>query len=358
MKHCFFSIAFVCVVFAFAILSMSLPVGCSSTSPSGLVLVRPHSSSPKLLDIRTQSESKIVCEFSQAVNVLALESIPVSEDNEEIACATACESECGADGKVVITLAEKTQIGQKYKMRGTVENSDKSSLSFEFFFLGCNDHRCNLVLSEIRDGYSSKKQECEFIEVYAVTSGNTAGLELYSANDGDEKIYRFPAIEVNAGDFITIHLRTLSENCVDELGGRFDLNSKINDTCRSSRDLFAEGTASHLGGDADVILIRESETKQILDAICYAKKSKIDAWKKKECDNACKSAYAAGVWDGESIESAFDADGFTMTHTIARQNLKALKKASFPYPNGAKYWILTANRKEITPGKPNSTKSK
>ena len=360
MKQSINSILGAIILFALAFFSAIFPISCSSAGNLGLVIVRPLENAPKLCDIRTKSATEIVCEFSAQVNVVKLFAVRVSENGEEIGDEAECFGSCDQNGVLTIELAERTEIGQKYKMSGTVENSAKSTLSFSFFFLGMNDHRCNLVLSEIRDGYSSKKQECEFIEVYAVTSGNTAGIEIFSATDGEEKTYRFPAIEVNAGDFITVHLRSLSENCVDELGNTLNLNQKISDTNSKSRDLFKEGNTAHLGGDADVILLRDCETKEVLDALCYAKKSKIENndWKKKECAVAAEKATAAGVWDGKGIDRAFNADGFTQTHSLARQNIPALKNASFPYPNGAQCWIVTANKNEITPGKPNSSSAK
>ena len=345
------------LLFVISLFSMFFP-SCSSASGTGLVIVRATSSAPKLLDIRALSADEIALEFSDSVKALNLSAIPVTESGEEDGESFSCD--CVSEGeKLVIKLSEKTKIGQKYKMSGEVEN-DGNTLTFEFYFLGMNDHRCSLVLSELRDGYSGKRGECEFVELYALSGGNTAGLEIFSASDGEEKSYHFPALEVKAGDFITVHFRSLNPDCRDELGENLDLNANISDTCRTARDLFAEGTQAHFGADSDVILLRDRESGEILDALCYAKHSLLDGteWKKPSLSNAAEKAAEAGVWQGAGILDSLNADGFTQTHSLARQNLSELKNESFPYPNGAEFWIVSADRKSITPGKPNSNKRK
>ena len=330
-------------------------ISCNSLDFKTIHIVRPLEQSPKLNDIQVKSATEIVCVFSKSVKVLSLYAKSVTDDD-----VVQCEGECDEEGILSIHLPFATQIGKEYTMCGVVENEGKSSLSFEFEFMGMNDHRADLVLSEIHDGYSGKTQECEFIEVYAVTDGNTAGYEIYSAYDGEAKNYVFPAMEVKAGEYITVHLRKLDESCTDEIGDNVKLNENIKNTCRTARDLFALDSIAHLGGVYDVILLRDKETQSVRDAICYVQKSKNDSvgWKKLSCSIAAEQAVEAGVWTGEDIEDALNADGLTITHTLARQNIKSLKNYSFPYPNGAKYWIVTENRKAITPGKPNSSSAK
>ncbi len=332
------------------------PSGCNSFEVSGLHIVRPLEKTPTLEDIRVVSSREIDCIFSNPVEVSILYIQSIDDESYKEDCLYSCDEE----GKLTITLPKATEIGKEYKICGVVENSEKSSLTFSFDFMGQNDHRAALVLSEIRDGYSSKKPECEFIELYVLSDGNTAGYEIYSAYDGEAKSYQFPPMEVKKGEYITVHLRDMGEDCVDEIGDNVKLNKNISDTCSTSRDLFAKDSEAHLGADNDVILLQNFESKEVYDAICYAKMSKLEGfdWKKIALKEAASRAVEAGVWTGDSIEDAVNADGLTVTHSLARQNLKSLKDASFPYPNGKEYWILTENRKAITPGKANSSSMK
>ncbi|MCR5606126.1 MAG: hypothetical protein K6F69_04835 [Treponema sp.] len=338
---------FICLVFS---LILTCPFGCVS-SGDDFHFVDYSYPAPKLCGLKVLSADSLLCTFNKNISFSCYAITDIKKNESLPAKLSFPDSE-----NVCINLLKKTEIGKEYLLSAQVSDTSGNSLMLEVNFSGINDNKASLVLSELRDGYSSKKKECEFIELYVVKAGNTAGLEIYSAYDGEKKLYKMPSLDVKSGDFITIHMRTLmpDEN-VSEVNGDKTFGRGV-DSCKSAFDIWNAGNEAHFGADYDVILLRDSDNGAIYDALCYRKAAKIFAWPKKTCEDALKKAYEAGVWNGENIDSAFNADGLTLTHSIARQNLNKLKNVHYPMKVSASDWIVTENRKAITPGFSNSSK--
>ena len=126
--------------------------------------------------------------------------------------------------------------------------------------------------------------------------GNLSGLEVISAANGDKTKFILPAVEVNEGDYVTVHMRMIvaegldGEGMNNEFGDNLML-SKHEDSCDTARDLWSECTKKPFAA-SDIVVLRDSNTSEILDAVVFAK-SDCAEWKK-------------GISDFASIVSGFE----------------------------------------------------
>ena len=287
------------------------------------------------------------------------------------------------EGKgVVVSMNQPTEVGEEYVIQGEVEDKNGNSLTFSIPFTGYNENPARLIISEVRNAYgtasikdengdSQKVHRSEYVELYVLKGGNLCGLEICSAYDGEKKKYQLPKIYVNAGEFITVHMRTVDAEGFDGEGMESELEDDLTlstheDSCDTARDLWSQNTKSCLG-DSDIVFIRNIYDGSIVDALVYAK-STVSAWKEAYGDivDALKKS---GVWSG-SVEpdGAVCSDLITAsaaTRSFSRQNVAeaaaAFESGNEIY-NGKDVWMITANSGTvknaiagITPGFENSS---
>lgn len=287
------------------------------------------------------------------------------------------------EGKgVVVSMDQPTEVGEEYVIQGEVEDKNGNSLTFSIPFTGYNENPARLILSEVRNAYgtasvkdengnSQKVHRSEYVELYILKGGNLCGLEICSAYDGEEKKYQLPKINVNAGEYITVHMRTVDAEGFDGEGMESELEDDLTlstheDSCDTSRDLWSQNTKSCLG-DSDIVFIRNIYDGSIVDALVYAK-STVSAWKE-SYDDIVAALKKSGVWSG-SVEpdGAVCSDLITTsaaTRSFSRQNVAeaaaAFESGNEIY-NGKDVWMITANSGSgknaiagITPGFENSS---
>lgn len=281
---------------------------------------------------------------------------------------------------VTFTLAQKTKVGHKYSIEGTVADDNGNTLTFSIPFSGYNSDIPKLIISEIRNAYSSstdkttgsKKYKCEFIELFSLTGGNLSGVEVLSAADGEDRRYVFPSCEINAGEYIVVHLRSKEEGCVDETDGNLTL-SYATDSCDTARDFWAANDKACLG-NSDAVVVRNGNTGELIDTVLFAQSTAAE-WADGFAE-LLSAVEQSGKWvdeDGNAscaIQSAFVCDGITSsaaTRTMSRQNVLQSYNAfcadnDTAVTDSADQWIVTANKGSgknkqpgDTPGFVNST---
>ncbi|MDR1786635.1 MAG: hypothetical protein LBR23_09290 [Spirochaetaceae bacterium] len=332
----------------------ALMVSCAVTA-EGVELITGDFTAPELLTFTTLGAQKIDVGFSEDVRLTG-------------AHITTADGEVFADvdrqgnlfsGEHQVSLSKNTVAGERYRFSGVAEDTKGNSLSFSVGFSGFNDEVPDLVLSEVRHDYS--KPRAEFIELYAVTGGNLAGVTLLSAYDGVDRIYEFPPCQVEAGEYIVLHYRKIPEEadrCIDETGDDKSLSTATDSS--PSRDFWVNNNLACLGTSSDVILLRKRAGGELLDALPYAKSAQTD-WKNENVRKAAQEAYGdgKGPWpDGSGIGAAFCIDGASYSCTFSRQNIPAIVEdaADGVYEGehrGRSFWMVTA-AKNFTPGRPNS----
>jgi hypothetical protein len=207
-----------------------------------------------------------------------------------------------------------------------------------------------LQINEIRTEFTGLVNHAEYIEFKVLKSGSMEGLYLYSVmnNAQDIFVYIFPEIDVEAGEYITLHLRTLEKNnSCDEL--RDDLTiSGGTDSCPSARDLWVTGNNKLI--DKTCIVYIQDINGKIMDAVFLNEKPST-TW----TSNQGKFAEIAerlcneGMWKSAGTKPT-PLDAFN-TSTVGTSAFKSVSRyEGRENTHSAKDWYITGY---ITPGLPN-----
>ena len=349
--HYVLSLALICAL----VLAAFFPVSCKITE-QGLEVVSTDTTSPEILSFSSEDASTLTLLCSEPVELSSVFYAPKGEALASGHAENVSLSYSEDRTEVSISLLEGSEIGQKYILYGTVVDASSNTLTFELPFIGYNDHVARLILSEVRTETSSNNGRYpEFVELYCLESGNTAGLEILSAKKGEDETWLFPTMEVNAGEYITVHFMLASEgDCVDELENDLTLSTGT-DSSDTARDLWEAHESSYLT-KSDILLLRNAVDGSIMDGLQFSEKGA--AWASKVAVFA-DALYESGIWtDGAGVETAASSDGATGKRTLNRLNVAALAEAAALGENpaviasGADFWHLATT---ATPGFENST---
>lgn len=132
--------------------------------------------------------------------------------------------------------------------------------------------KCQLIINELRTECHEYLKRPEFIEFKVIKGGCMEGLYLYIVmnNAQDNFVYIFPPIDVETGEYITLHLRNLDKyNCFDELRDDLSISGGA-DSCPTGRDLWVIGNDKLLYKTSIVYI--QDENGQIMDAIVMNEK--------------------------------------------------------------------------------------
>jgi hypothetical protein len=325
---------------------VSVFVSCKIT-PDGVTFIAGDFTAPELRGFSAESAGELVISFSEEVRVT--DALITSEPDGAVFAGLTISG--GLAQTQRLELSRQMEAGKKYRVSGIVEDSKGNTLAFSVGFSGYNSRVPVLVLSEVRSDCT--KLKVEFIELYAITAGNLAGVTLMSADDGTDCLYEFASCEVKAGEYIVVHYRKLEETCVDETGNNLSLSGGTDSS--ASRDFWVDNTSARIGKTSDVILLRERAGGRLLDALLYSDSAK-SAWKNDTLKKAAEEAVQAGLWVSADVADAVAGDKMTATRTMGRQNIPqiAVAKSYSGAANGKNVWMVTATS-SASPGKPNSS---
>ncbi len=355
-----------------------LSAGSCSFTSEGITMLSGDYESPTLETFILKDPQKAMITFSTDVSFPLLEYYVLEKnlsndvtttDNQEafstenanllgtvIADETNSENEAHSQLDVktyTLSFPYETSADLQYILSGTVKDSIGSTLSFALGFSGYNSRVPKIIFSEISTEYS--KPRTEFVEFYVLEDGNLAGILLHSANDGVEKDYIFPSVEVAKGEYIVLHMRTVEEGAVNELGDNISLsNTKQSST--TGRDLWIPGTETRFSKN-DVLLLRERLNGTLLDAVAYTDGLKSE-WPKDLMQTYIQEATDANLWEGGAdIALAANIEFITGTRTFSRQNILEIRtlfdQGQTHFPNSKDDWIIVATS-NLSPGKENS----
>lgn len=340
------------------VLFMAAPVSCKLTE-EGVEIVAVDKVVPQILsfDCKQRDSLEITCS-----EPMSLKNVMFRKADENEADALAVSISYNEEKTVAeLTLASPTEIGMRYNLTGVLEDMNGNSLTFSLPFTGYNDQIPVMIFSEVRSEGSAKTPE--FVELYVLEGGNTAGVELIGGYDGKEKKFSFPKMEVNAGEYITVHFRHDSDTptyCVDETGN--DLTaataSSGNNNCDTARDLWAENEDDSARlQKTDVLVLTPDGGNSVLDALLYSDGTKSE-WQKTLSKDLAEKAVAKGIWQSDAVADAASNAGATSTRTLCRQNIAELSAKKYGrgavIPTSAADWAVVATSK-ATPGLPNSS---
>jgi len=292
---------------------------------------------PELENFYLFSKKEIHLNFSAAVSVISCTFTPYQE------------IDCIQNGETLkILLKENLELKTEFLIELNVEDDWENSLSVEVP-LFVSDWIPKMEINELRTENSGKRTE--FIEFKVKSAGDLDKLKLYIMwNAKDAYIFDFPNVYVKSGEYITLHLRTLESNAVDELGE--DLSESAGtDSSPTARDLWVPGNSKWLH-KTDIVYLKDADGN-IMDAVIL-NETPGEAWSKSQSHFAgiAEDLYNKGVWkssDGK-LPSPFDA---VDTSTIKAAATKSISRHEGKEDsNTANDWYVT-NTGGASPGQPN-----
>ena len=368
LKHIFVVGAEAAVLVTIVVLSAA-PVSCKITE-QGITILNGDYTPPVLNGFTVIDEKTVRLEFSEKVEVSGyvvaritdelfsseehsktLDLSPALERASGVYGALSCKVLPGAEpGILEIVLDQDMQVGQAYEFYSEVHDSSGNSLTIAIPFTGYNSRVPQLIITEIQtESVGQKKSEevdgifrNEFIELLALKGGNLAGLELCSAYDGEAKKFVFPVIEVADGEVFVVHMRKRGNGCVSELGENLCAATSSYASV-NVRDLWTDIETTTLGNKTDIILLRNTADKKLLDAVMF-RASNVEAWPKKMIDYS-SVIDESGIYESGDVENAFVTDEMTTSKTMYRLEAVALREqvlageeVEYPVKSGPQSW--------------------
>jgi len=208
-----------------------------------------------------------------------------------------------------------------------------------------------LEINELYTEYSGKTKHAEYIEFKALQSGNLNGLSLHIMYNAKKPfIYYFPAVDVALGEYITLHLRTLENNCIDELEDDLSLSDGV-DSCPTARDLWVSGSVKSLH-KTDIVYLQD-EYGRILNAVIMYE-TPGNTWNKNQAHFAeiAENLFYAGVWKSADGEKPTPLDAVD-TSSIKTSTTKSVSRyEGQENTHTSNDWYVTAAN-SVSPGQPN-----
>ncbi|MDR2485778.1 MAG: hypothetical protein LBD55_10330 [Treponema sp.] len=313
---------------------------CSNSAESAIQQVLGISAeAPVFLECKAISATEINFRFSLPVKVLSLNFDP----------PLAVESITEGD-MVQVQLNREVNAGERITTDILVEDTHKNTLNVLVPFKARNDRLPSFMITELRTEYS--KPKTEFVEIKTLTAGNLGALRLFIASNGiDIPVFEFPPVEVRAGEYIVIHLRSLETEIINETGGNLNA-SKGTEAFSESRDFWVPDAKKWLR-KTDAVFFMDQDDK-VLDAVVLSETP--DSWEsKQEVAKAVELLAKQGAWSasGKNNGSPGPADAVatkaaTVTRTVCRDE-------RITDNNRSANWYITGTS-GATPGKPNNSK--
>jgi hypothetical protein len=314
---------------------------CACSSEAAIQQVLGDSAgAPVFLNCRAVSSDEVVFLFSLPVKVVSLVFDPPAEADA-----------LGEGEEVKVKLSRPFNAGEKITADILVEDGRRNTLNVLVPFRTRNDRIPDLLINELRTEYT--KPKAEYVELRALSAGNLGAVRLFAAGHSlTNPLYEFPPMEVKAGEYIVLHLRTLEEGWVDETGAEPDL-SKGTDSCPAARDLWISGNTEYLRKTDAVFLLDQDDA--VIDAVILSEGA--DSWQKKAyMGPAAQLLGAKGAWlplEDSSGEPPGSGDAVASNKSTTTQSVS--RDETIPDSNRSGDWYITA-QKNATPGFENSTK--
>jgi hypothetical protein len=324
-----------------------LPLLCSACSCSTEQAIQKvlgaSAETPVFLGVKALSPREIQFEFSKPVTVRSLNFDPALD------ILSISDGQTGEASLALVNLAEAMQGGAQIVADLLVEDEMGNTLGVLIPFRARNDRIPRALITELRTEYANPK--AEFVEIRTLSAGNLGALRLFIAGTSmTEPVFEFPPVEVAAGEYLVVHLRTLDPASVNETGGSLAL-SPGTEALPDARDFWVPEAVKRLRKTDAVLLLDQDD--QILDGALLSENPD-NAWAKDDLDRAAQLMAAQGAWKDAagsrslSPREAIPTKGATATRTICRDETAA-------DTDSAADWYIAATS-QASPGKPNSDK--
>ncbi|MCL1836741.1 MAG: hypothetical protein FWG46_04255 [Treponema sp.] len=283
------------------------------------------------------SETEICFEFSVPVQVISLAFNPglSIESIEE-------------GSTVAVRLAENLAPGLRLECEIAARDEFGKTINVQIPFFIRNYRVPQMVINELRTEFSRPRSE--FIEFKMITAGNLGALRVYIAgNYRAPMVYEFLPVEVQAGEYVVLHLRTLDDECRDEYGS--DLaESGGTDSSPDARDFWIPGSAKLLH-KTDAVYVADQDDR-VLDAVMIAEAP--DAWWNRDYfAAAAEFLFAQGAWKSPAGGVCAPADAASSAKIGSASTRSISRDETVPNTSTAADWYVTITG-GATPGQPNN----
>ncbi|MDR2177381.1 MAG: lamin tail domain-containing protein [Treponema sp.] len=324
-----------CLFFGFLV---SLFPACSMDEVAQ-VLGR-HSQAPAYLGFRAAKLREMQFNFSQPVEVLSFVSNPPLPVQEIIN---------GAPVRVI--LAEDVIHGEAYTADLLVRDGEGNTLNVLLPFRSRNERIPGILINELRTEYS--KPKTEFVELKTLEEGNLGALRLFIAGyTANPLVFEFPPVEVDAGEYILIHLRSIEsgENVmVNETGTDLALSGGT-EANAAARDFWVPSSEKPLHKTDAVYLMDQDD--RVIDAVMLSEQD--DPWWSKEhfvraADLLCQQ----GAWTQEGGKISGPADAVITAGIKSAMTRSICRDEDLPDTNTKADWYIVDTGK-ASPGAKNN----
>lgn len=216
---------------------------------------------PVITAVYMESTTRIVIESNNPVESAALQVLPeitVAESGIE-------------DSTVWFELSTPTQTGKQYTLVTVLTSPHGHSSQMMQIISGFNQNPARLVFNEIIVRGSGNNPDC--IEFLVTGSGNLGGTTWYlGTSEIHDAVYHFPAIEVEEGDFIILHVRPEGIAAeIDELGDDLALSGGLL-SHPAARDLWLPEPTG-LPSNNGVLTLYAGSEEAPMDAFLYSNRT-------------------------------------------------------------------------------------
>lgn len=272
---------------------------------------------PVLLSINSIASSIVRLDFDEQVKVYGKSFSPFS---------------ARADGKsVYVTLNSSLKGGTKAQLTGRVQDYYGNTTGLEISVWGYNPDLPKMLINEFTT--KGNDDNPDRVELLALTSGNLAGMALYSGIPDDyDAIYIFEDIVISKGDFVVVAF-------IDEDGEK--------DTTKAG---YFSVSDKRLPNDNGVIVLASSPSPgaEILDVVVYSKyRDGEEYFGTNAIKERVKWARANGTWKGAAIDSTNSTAKRSMARILGLDDTDTLQD----------WYIATYPRKEDGFGKINDAQA-
>jgi len=298
------------------------------------------------LGLKAVLENGVVFEFSQPVTAVDWDFSPNLEIGEVL------EEDC----TVTVLFEENLAPGLRVEASLSVEDQHGNRIDVQGSFRSKNNRVPEMLINELRTEYSKASSKGEFIEFRMVSGGNLGALRVFVVrNEGNTGtasknpvIFEFEPVEVQSGEYVVLHLRTLDEDaCKDEYGEDLAESGGV-DSSPTARDFWIPGNTKRLR-KTDAVYVLDQDDK-VLDAVMLSEKPD-PQWGKVYFVSAAEFLFSRGAWTSPEGTvctplDAVDSSKATLTRTICRDETAGNTRT-------AADWYITVGS-GATPGQPNN----
>ncbi len=294
---------------------------------------------PRLISCERNDERHIVLKFDEALGGLEVD---FPEDGGSI-------TDIAPETKALILVGEP-RPGEELVLHARVTDASGNSSEFLFSIFGINADLPTLKLNEL--SIQGSGNHPDYIELYAETSGNLAGLVVtLSPPEDGEAYFVFPSLNVATGEYITLHAKPQGISAEkDELKNKWESGGL--DASSNAWDFWWRG-GKGLSGTTGIVALLDNPRGRVLDAAVYTNRTSASdedylGWGSKS--NLEKVQWLAEklVWNF-SEEEAVPEDGIpsgsvTSTRTLNKKGTEKNKEGWF-----------TGSTSSLSPGARNTT---